>query len=311
MQNDRRLILVTGVPRSGTTAIGQMLSLAPGAGALHEPFNFHSGLKSVGCYFEIPGSQAFPVKQLDQTVEQIKNLNLVFKPGLFPLDKGLRRAVKYIVGARPLNSYRRLRLHGDLRTIIWKDPLACFAAERVTQHHQVEVLVTLRNPYAVAGSFKRMEWAFDLPDLVARLKQIDFDFTDELAWLEKSLHASVTNGTVLWSVVYSILARWAQSNPRIRLVNLDDVVGDPVATYARLYKLLALDWSDRVAEKIAAYYRNESSRSAPKEKKAHDRSRNVAEVNTYWRGYLTEPEKDFVREVAETQWSELRKICVQ
>jgi hypothetical protein len=310
MQNDRRLILVTGTPRSGTTAVGQMLTLAPGAGALHEPFNYHSGLRHIGRYFEIPGSQAFPMTQLDQTVEQIRKLNLAFKPGIFPTDQGWRRAVKYIVGARPLNSFRRLRWHPRLRAIIWKDPLACFAADRAAKQHGVEVLVTLRNPYAVAGSFKRMEWAFDLSDLAARLQQAGLDSNDKLALLQKSFHTSVTNGVVLWSVVYSTLARWAQSNPRIRMVNLDDVVSDPVATYARLYKLLALDWSERIAAKISVYYRSESERSVPKEKKAHDHARNVTEVNTYWRGFLTEAEKAFVKEVAETQWSEFQKICV-
>jgi hypothetical protein len=310
MQNDRRLILVTGMPRSGTTAVGQMLALASGAGALHEPFNYHSGLQHIGRYFEIPGSQAFPLAQLDQTIAQIKKLELAFKPGIFPSDKGWRRAVKYLVGARPLNSYRRLRWQPSLHAIIWKDPLACFAADRAAQQHRVEVLVTLRNPYAVAGSFKRMEWAFDLPDLVARLQQVGLDFSDRLAWLEKPLHPSVTNGAALWSLVYSTIAGWARSNPKIRLVNLDDVVGDPVATYAKLYKSLALAWSGRIAEKIAAYYRNESQRSVPKDKKAHDRGRNVAEVNKYWRGYLTAAEKDFVREVAEAQWSEFQRICV-
>ena len=59
MPHERRLILVTGVPRSGTTAVGQMLSLAAGAGALHEPFNYHSGLRHIANYFEIPGTVAF------------------------------------------------------------------------------------------------------------------------------------------------------------------------------------------------------------------------------------------------------------
>ena len=34
-----RPILVTGAPRSGTTWVGRMLTLAPGVGYIHEPFN--------------------------------------------------------------------------------------------------------------------------------------------------------------------------------------------------------------------------------------------------------------------------------
>jgi hypothetical protein len=310
MQSEKRLILVTGVPRSGTTAVGQMLALAPDAGALHEPFNYHSGLKQIEHYFEIPGAHSFSAARLDETIARIKKLRLAFKPGIFPSDTGLRRAVKYVIGARPLNSYRRLRLHPNLRTIIWKDPLACFAANHAAKQHEVKVLVTLRNPWAVAGSFKRMEWAFDLPDLAARLKQIGFDFGRELAGLDRTIHASVANAALLWRMIYSTLARWAEANPRIHLLNLDDVVGDPVTTYSKLYQLLALDWSARIAAKIATHYRGESDRSVPKEKKAHDSGRNVAEVNKYWRGYLTEAEKDFVGKLTKERWSEFQKICV-
>ncbi len=311
MKNDRRLILVTGVPRSGTTAVGQMLSLAAGAGALHEPFNYHSGLQQIAHYFAIPGAASFSISQFDQTVAQIKNLELDFKPGIFPSDKGWRRAVKYVIGARPLNSYRRLRLAPNLRTIIWKDPLACFAANHAAQRHEIEVLVTLRNPWAVAGSFKRMEWAFDLADLTARLQQIGLDFTSLcMARSDKKLQESVANGTWLWRLVYATLAQWTQTNRRIKFVNLDDVVDAPVATYAKLYGALALAWNDRIAAKIMKYYHNESQRSTPKSKQAHDAGRNIAEVNKYWRGYLTESEKDFVSEVAGEQWSALQKICL-
>jgi len=309
MSSAKRLILVTGVPRSGTTAVGQMLALAPGANTLHEPFNYHSGLQHIAHYFEIPGTPSFPVQALDRTVAQLKNLDLKFKSGLFPSDKGWRRVVKYVIGARPLNSYRRLRLQANLHTIIWKDPLACFTAEHVARHHEVDVLVTLRNPWAVAGSFKRMEWAFDLQDLTTRLQSAGMDFIK--AAVPASVNHSVANGAILWHIIYSALAAWAATNARIRFVNLDDIVSAPVITYAKLYQLLGLVWNQRIAGKITTYYRGESRRSEPKSKKAHDRHRNVGAVNKYWRRYLTEIEKEFVGQVAEETWLNFQKLCVE
>jgi hypothetical protein len=91
---------------------------------------------------------------------------------------------------------------------------------------------------------------------------------------------------------------------------LDDVVGNPIRTYEKLYRLFALEWDERVAQKIMKYYDNKSERREPKARKAHDAGRDVAEVNKYWRGYLTEQEKDFVSEVAEEQCSEFQKICL-
>jgi hypothetical protein len=306
-----RLILVTGAPRSGTTAVGQMMSFSPRSGRLHEPFNYHVGLKQIRKYFEIPGSQSFSLQQLDHTVQTIKQRDLQFKRGVFPSDQGFMRMLKYFFGGRAKNSYRLLRLHPGLDTIIWKDPLACFAADHVAKQHQVDVLVTFRHPWAVAASFKRMEWALDLPDIIMRLQQAGMDFTGMLALLDRPINISVINGAILWQVIYSTLYQWAQQNPRIRFIDLDDVVDDPVRTYEKLYHLFALDWDKRVIKKILKYYGNKSGRREPKSKKAHDHGRNVSEVNKYWRDYLTEQEKDFVAEVAEKQWSEFRKICLE
>ena len=49
------LILVTGMPRSGTTAVGEVLSTAAGTAVLHEPLNYLVGLSDVPHYFAFPG----------------------------------------------------------------------------------------------------------------------------------------------------------------------------------------------------------------------------------------------------------------
>ncbi len=47
--------MVTSCPRSGTIAVGRMLSFGRGVCALPEPFNYHVGLREMERYFEIPG----------------------------------------------------------------------------------------------------------------------------------------------------------------------------------------------------------------------------------------------------------------
>ena len=37
--NGKKIILITGSPRSGTTWIGKMIASAPSVGYIHEPFN--------------------------------------------------------------------------------------------------------------------------------------------------------------------------------------------------------------------------------------------------------------------------------
>jgi hypothetical protein len=149
-----------------------------------------------------------------------------------------------------------------------------------------------------------------LPDIITRLQQAGMDFAKTLSYLNRGINISVVNGVVLWHVIYSALHGWAKSNQKIRFVNLDDVVRDPLKTYEKLYHLFGLIWNEPVTKKIARYYNNNSERATPKAGKAHDRGRNVSAVNKYWRDYLTAQEKDFVNEVTEAQWSEFQKICV-
>lgn len=303
----RRLILVTGIPRSGTTAVGKMLALAPLACTLHEPFNYHAGLKQINAYFEIPGTPSFPFQLLDQIICKMKQPELAFKLGVFPTDKGLKRVIKSIIGGRPLNSYRRLRLYPAVKTIIWKDPLACFTADYVSKQHDVEVLLTLRNPWAVAASFKRMEWAFDLSDISTRLSQAGIDGRNTLPLIGGQVHNSVANAGVLWATIYSVLAKWATTNARIHIANLDEILADPILAYARIYQVLNLEWSDRVSKKINEFYRTTTARIVPKHKKAHDQTRDIRKVNDYWRGILTEEECDFITNLVAPYWEKFKR----
>lgn len=305
-----RLILVTGMPRSGTTAVGRMLSLARGTCTLHEPFNYHVGLKEIDCYFEIPGAGTFSRQKLDHCVDRMRALDLSYKPGVFPGEGRWRRAAKRVVGGRAINSYRRCRLTPSLRTIIWKDPCACFTADIVTAAHGAEVVVTLRNPWAVAASFKRLDWGFDLDDISERFQVLGLDCPVRRmpAWSRRD--ESAINAAILWHLVYATLGRWAEGNEHIRLLDLDEVIEAPDQTYAKLYSLLDLAWDDRVAARIAARYATTSERRMPKEGKPHDMRRDLSTINRYWTDLLDSDEQALVGDVAGQLWQDLRGQCV-
>jgi hypothetical protein len=306
-----RLLLVTGTPRSGTTAVGQMLSLGPGIRPLHEPFNYIAGMIEIERYFEIPGTASFSQAKLNNCIERIHNLDLQFKTGFFARDRGLERFIKYFIGGRTKNSYRLCKIDPCLKTIIWKDPFACFSADYVSKYYDVETFVTLRNPWAVAGSFKRMGWSFNLTDIIDRLKALGFDFTNQLFWLTEASNTSAMNGALLWYVVNSTLLQWSRSNERIQFLNLDDIILSPTQTYSKLYALLELSWNTRIASRITKYYEKTSASEQPRVNKAHVSNRNISTMNTYWQSILDEVEKDKVSHLTEELWGELKEACVQ
>ncbi len=304
-----RLILVTGPPRSGTTAVGRYLSLDRSVSALHEPFNAVVGLTAIDRYFEVVGGGGFTAADLDAHVAAIRRLRLSFKPGVFPRETGFRRAAKRLVGGRAVNSYRQCRLNPFLKTIVWKDPFACFLVDDLARRHDVDAVVTVRNPWAVAASFKRMDWSFDIADLQSRLAEAGLADVDNGLANGTPTNSAALNGAALWHLIYAPLIRWKETNPRIHFLNLDDVVADPVATYAGLYRDLGLAWGADKEAKIADAYQSKGGRAMPKSGTAHDRQIDVRVVNTYWRKVLGEAETEQVDALDGPLWAKLSAMC--
>lgn len=303
---------MTGAPRSGTTAVGRCLAVAdPAVSTLHEPFNYHVGLVPIRRYFEIPATASFTEEALAEHVDGIRRLDLRYKPGTFPRERGIRRTLKHVFGGRARNSYRLCRLNPLNRTIVWKDPFACFAANLLASSHDIDVLVTARNPWAVAASFQRMGWAFDLEDVLGRLAEVGADYRPRLDLLDSASDRSAVNGAILWHAICATLLDWSRAHRRIRFVNLEDIVQHPVATYAELYRILRLRWTQRTRSKIEKRYRSDTSRTKPRERKPHDQNRDLESINTYWRDLLSESDRSLIAELNSDLWSELRNACIQ
>ena len=132
----RRLILVTGSPRSGTTAVGDMLSLPLSAGYLHEPFNVTVGIRDVENQFEAVGARSFSAERLDAIMRGIITLRLRWKSGVRPTDRGVRRLVTHLVGGRARLSFMRCLANPFLKIIIWKDPLAALLVDEMSTSQQ-------------------------------------------------------------------------------------------------------------------------------------------------------------------------------
>jgi len=305
----KRLILVTGMPRSGTTAVGEVLGKAAGTAVLHEPLNYLVGLNDVRHYFAFPGGGEVSAASFDQWVEDMRALRLRYKPGLFPREKGLRRLTKQIIGGRAVNSYRRCKWTPGLDTLIWKDPFAALAAGYLHERHGLQVVVTLRSPWAVAASFKRMGWAFDLDEIMTRLRSAgrgDYSFDDGL-WIRSN--EPVANAALLWFLVYSSLEDLLTQEDGLIGLSLDELIRYPTTVYAELFDRLGLAWTDPIAQAVIDRYQGEKSDlKAPMGAKAHDRNRDISFMNQYWRNLLDSSEQALVSDVCGELWEVLGSL---
>lgn len=297
-----RLVLVTGSPRSGTTPVGDLLALAAGARSLYEPLNAHVGDRRIRRYFEVPGHDGFGDDDVAALLADIARPRLRLRPGLFPEDRGWRRLAKRVTGSRTTMTYRQCRLDPRLRTIVWKDPFATFLVRDVAAAG-VPVVATVRPPHAVAASFTRLDWRFDVADLARRLGRGMPVATGLVP--DRPAH----NAAVLWHLVYGHLLDAARATPAVRLLDVDRLVEDPVGQASVLYEHMGLEWTQRVARDVEQRYRSSDGPAAPTGDRAHGGCRDLREVNRYWRGVLTDADVAVVDELDAELWSEVQRAA--
>ena len=311
MNKNYKILLVTGCPRSGTTAIGKMLSLNRHIGNLYEPLNFHVGCHQTNKYFEFPGLDGFSYERLDNIVVNIQKLRLTFKRGGFPEDSGWGKKIKKSFGGRPWLSHLSCRINPFIDTIIWKDPFASFLCYYLSQRHKINSIVTLRSPWAVAGSFKRLGWSFDLDRIARGVKELGFDVDNHLSLLHSSPNDITKKATILWVMLYTAILKYRKKSKKILLIDIDKVVTDPLFTYKEIYRHLRIPWTYRISERIRLFYSNSNNYSAaPRVGIAHDWKRDFSQINNYYPNILTKKEIDFISEIAGVLWEQTKCECL-
>lgn len=314
MPLERRVILVTGCPRSGTTPVGSNLALAAGARYLYEPFNPNYGLRAISRFYEVPDANDFSLARFDECVEKIQRVRLDLKRFTYPRERGMRRVVKRLLGSRSHMAYRMCRLDWTLRTVIWKDPTACFCSAAAIDRHDIPVVVTVRPAAAVAASYKRMRWDSSLPQLLDSLGQIGITYPEFFARHSLVQDSQAVGGAMLWWVVYTTLLDWAASRPQMYFFDLQRSIEHPVEAYRGLYGALGLPFSTAVSEALHRTYdkakdaKTMSTDTLPQ--RAHVSGRTLGDVNTYGRKLLSPEERDVIDAMTSGLWQRLQAACL-
>ncbi len=302
----RRWILVTGSPRSGTTAVGEVVAQAAGALELYEPMNVWVGDRGIVHDFEVPGSAELTHRQFADFATRLQNRRLDMRHGVFPSDRGWIRMVKHVTGSRATMTARRYRWTGARRDVVWKDPFAAFCVRDLpTLLPGLATLVTFREAAAVAGSFHRLGWWFDVRDLEARLTRSGYQ-VDALPDLDYS--QSVLSGVGTWLLVYGWLTRYAPE--QVVFLHNAALSRRDEATLDRASELLRLPRS--VAELVPVPEASTSTRlETVPSGRAHSGNRDTSTVNTYWRELLDEPTAALIDEVCGPVWAALESRAVR
>jgi hypothetical protein len=249
------------------------------------------------------------MERFDECVEAIRNVRLDLKRASYPQENGLRALAKRLIGDRSRRAYRLCRLDPFLSTVIWKDPIACFASKAAVDRHGIPVVVTVRPAAAIAASYVRMRWNSGLQPAMESLAQVGIVFPELMADFGKYMGNRPIEAAMLWHVTYSTLLQWAETRPLIHFVSTQDSIERPVDTYQSLFAVLDLRWSQAVARQLRRRYAAGRTTGKPNgvlSSRTHVRRRNLGEVNTYGVKLLSADEKQIIDEISEEVWGRLK-----
>lgn len=284
----RRLILVSGAPRSGTTPVGNMLARCRGAVSLYEPFG-PTGLSRVDVRFPIVGGEkGLSGVELERLVRNLASFQF---GDLKPQSRGGRAPTLFtqVFGSRTLHSIRLARLRPWSQIVIWKDPHAIFLVPDLL-NAGIQVVLTARTARAHAASYKRLGWKFDARDVYSRW-QIRYGSCATCETFLASSDDQVVSAALLWRMSYLPLIR-TETLDRVDLVTSEDLENDEAGTYRRLCRELQL-LPTAGFERLLKKPRREAV-AGDLARKTHDWNRSVASLNNYWKSVLSEKEVETI-----------------
>jgi len=247
MANNKKPILVTGAHRSGTTWVGQMLSLDENIRYIHEPFNIDEKRISPLKYWYEYVSKNSP-KEKQEAIYTFMNEIITFN------ISGIAKDFKVIEGPRDVyRSFRDIYTRAIKRPLI-KDPLALMSTEWLTQKFDCDVVALIRHPAAFVASLKVKNWThsfdhfWEQKDLMEKLSP----FAEQIEKYVKTPPDIIEQGILLWNIDYYILDQYRKNHADWIIIKHEDLSLDPVGEYKKIYQKLNLNFSTDVENKIQA-----------------------------------------------------------
>ncbi|GAA3018346.1 hypothetical protein GCM10017559_47940 [Streptosporangium longisporum] len=243
-------VLVTGLPRSGTSWTGRMLTAGGELVYVNEPLNpEHPPGHCPGVLDAVVGHRFQYICQdnerdwlpaFTRTVALRYGFLAELRRNRSPYD--LARMVRYGT------AFTLGRLAG--RRALLDDPFALFSAGWFADRLDCRVIILLRDPVAFVGSWQRLGWTVHLRELFDQpLLMRDHPHLEELRALAGS-RDRVATAAALWRAAVVSAAELAGRHPRIMLARYEDLALDPSAGFRRLYEWAGLTWSARAHERV-------------------------------------------------------------
>jgi len=258
-------LLVTGLPRSGSSWVGQVLCRAPGVRYRYESLNPHwvPALRGRPGHFRYLAPDRPGPKAVRRAGDRALAGRQSPKQLLRALYRGYGRAA--------------LRRRGRL---VLKDPTACLLAGWLQARHGGEVLVLVRHPCGFASSIQRLGWPIRLRRLLDQDDLVRDHLEPYLPVLEQSIDDPWAALGAFWAAVHRVLR--AQAGDGWHFVRYETLCLAPTEAFGTLARNLGLDLAPSATARTGPHREDPGSTAKDSRRMAsiwHDRmSRDAQEA---------------------------------
>ncbi|MBW8010237.1 MAG: glycosyltransferase [Chloroflexi bacterium] len=235
-------ILVTGPHRSGTTWVGKMIARGANYAYVSEPLNI---LHRTGI-FRAPVDYWYTYiceDNEDEYLEAFKE-TLKLQYHTWKEVKSFRSPKDIGRMGRDWATFTRGKRGGQKALL--KDPFAVFSTPWFAERLGCRVVIVVRHPAAFVNSLKRLDWPFDFRDLLEQpllMRDCLEPFRDEMEAATQNPDDLITQGSLLWRVVYSVVDNYHQNYPEFQVVRHEDLSLYPLERFEDLYSSLGLQFT--------------------------------------------------------------------
>jgi len=233
----RGSILVTGMPRSGTTWLARFLATGAGTALTgREPMNPRG--RQYALSNTVPGWT-----RLQQPAARQRRALRLSYAGLTPWVYSRYGRRQW---AAPLPWTR----------VVVKDPFAMLSIPAVHAVTSATSVLLYRHPAAALASYRRMGWEPDLEELQPLVRAHQGEgHPAELTAQDLPRHGEVSEPEAMgrfWAALYTMALSDAVRTPGTLVVSHEEIAAGGVDAARALFDALGLSWTDRTTEELSA-----------------------------------------------------------
>ncbi|MGH3472837.1 MAG: sulfotransferase [Nocardioidaceae bacterium] len=284
-------ILVTGVPRSGTTWLARLLAAAPHTAMVgREPMNPRHRQYGLG------GTLTGWTRLTQPTRRQARALRFAYL-GINPYVYG-RYGRHQLVAAAP-----------STRVIV-KDPFALLSLAAIAGTTHARPVLVYRHPGAVLTSYRRMGWTADLAELLPTL-QASVSCVPAARGRPPGLSEDAADMCDFWSGLHRLALKDIDLLPDAVVVSHDELSTCGVPAVRRLFEVCDLTWTPKVERSVTAAFGSREQADALMSAALHNFDRRPEEVSKGWRSKLPAAEAAAVEQATQDVLQDLERRRVR